>query len=92
MEAGFKNEENAILIVHEEIAVMKEEINNIKTGSSRDVSSAASTRIGPGTGMHVWPPPLETRWSKTWVPRKLEFKGWHPDCSLRNFQGTPHNK
>ena len=41
MEARFKNEDNARQLVQNEIVVMKEEIYNIKMGSSSTVSSEA---------------------------------------------------
>ena len=72
--AGFKNEENARQAVQEEMAAMREEIKNIKMGSSGIVSSEASTRVGPGSGTFARSPPLAPRWADPWVPRMLEFK------------------
>ena len=62
----FKNEETERRKVHEELTFMKEEIKkkknqSIKTGSCCNVSSAASTGMGPGSGTHARPPPLATR-------------------------------
>ena len=42
MEEGFKNEENARQLVQHELALMKEEIKNLKMGSSSTVCSEAS--------------------------------------------------
>ena len=61
MEAGVKNEENARVIVQEEIAVMKKEIRNIKMVSCCIACSAASVGVGLGPGMHVPPTPWTTR-------------------------------
>ena len=89
MEARFKNKDTARQLVQNEIAVMKEEINNIKMGSSSTVSSEASIRVGLGSGNFAGPPLLATRWCDKWVPRKLEFKECNPNLTKRNIQGIP---
>ena len=89
IETGFKNEENAR---QNEIAVMKEEIKNIKMGSSSAARSEASTGAALGSGTFYRPSLLATRWSDTWVPGKLEFKEWNPDFTKRNIQGIPDSQ
>ena len=54
-------------------------------GSSSTVCSEASAVIGLGAGTFARPPPLSSRWTETWIPRELEFKGWNPD--LKNNSG-----
>ena len=65
METGLKNEETARQLVQNDIAVMKEEIKNLKMGSSSTVSSEASAWVGLGSGTFARPPPLATRWTET---------------------------
>ena len=88
MEAGFKNEENTRKLVQKEMAVMKEEVKTFTMGSNCTASSEASTRVGLGSGTFARPPPLATRWADPWAPRKLEFKGWNPDYTLKPFWMT----
>ena len=71
-EDGFKNEEK---LVQNEIAVMKDEINNLKMGSGSTVCSEASTRVGQESGTFARPPPLSSRWTEIWIPRRKELKG-----------------
>ena len=80
IEQGFK----ARQLVQNEIAV-KEEIKNLKMGST--VCSHASTRVGLGSGTIVRPPPLSSRWTETWIPRKWNSKGGFADYTKRNIQG-----
>ena len=66
---GFKNEENPRLLVRKELAIMKDE-------SGSTVCSEASTGVGLGSGTFARPQPLSSRWNDTFIPRKVEFKGW----------------
>ena len=87
MEEGFKNEENARKLVQNELAVMKEEIKNLKMGCGSTVCSEASTGVGLGSGTFTWSPPLTSRWNGIFVPRRMEFKGWVTDYSKNCVQG-----
>ena len=71
--------------VQADLAFLRDEIKTIKVCSHCTVSDAASTGIGLGAGTHARPPP--SRWAGSWVPRKLEFKGWNPDWSMKHIQG-----
>ena len=73
--------------VQDELASMKEDIQTMKVGSNCTVSRAASTGIGLGSGTHARQPLLASRWADSWVPRKLEFKGWSADWSTKHIQG-----
>ena len=56
MGEGFKNEDNARKLLQNELAVMKDEIKNLKMGSGSTLSSEASTRVGLGSGTFAGPP------------------------------------
>ena len=86
-EEGFKNEENARQLVQKELAVMKDEIKNLKVGSGSTVWSEASTRARLGSGTYAQPPPLSSRWTETWIPRRIELKGWVTDFTERKSLG-----
>ena len=43
--------------------------------------------MGLGSGTFALPPPLTSRWNETFIPRKMEFKGWIADFSKGNLQG-----
>ena len=62
---------------------MKDEIKNLKMCGG----SEASTGMGLGSGTFARPPPLTCRRNKTFVPRKMEFKGWVTDYSNGSIQG-----
>ena len=53
---GFKNEENARKLVQNELAVMKDELKDLKMGSFSAVCSEASTRVGLGSGIFAGHP------------------------------------
>ena len=82
MEHGFKNEENARQLVQKELAVMKDEIKNLKMGRG---STGRGVVLVSGTHAR---PPLASRWNDTFIPRKMEFKGWVTDCSESTLQGV----
>ena len=90
MEQGFKNEENARQLVQNEMAVMKEEIQNLKIGSGSIVCSEASTRVG--LGAFARPSPLSSRWTETWIPRKMNFSKSGSKISHRHTQGITDNQ
>ena len=75
-----------------ELAVMKDEIKNLKMGSGSIVYSEGSTGMGLGSGTFAWPPPLTSRWNEIFTPRKMEFKGWVPDYSQGSLQGITDNE
>ena len=87
MEDGFKNEENARQRVQKELAVMKDEIENLRMGSGSTVCSEATTGVGLGTGKFARPPPLTSRWNEIFVPRRMEFTGWITDYTKSSIQG-----
>ena len=87
MDDGFKKEENARQLVQKELMVMKDEIKNLMMGSGSTVCSEASTGMGLGSGTFARPPPLSPRWNDTFIPRKMEFKGWVTDHSESSLQG-----
>ena len=79
--------ENERIQVQADLAFVRDDINTIKVCSHCTVSDAASTVVGLEFGTHARPPPLSPRWADNWVPRKLEFKGWNPDWSMKQIQG-----
>ena len=87
MNDGCKNEENARQPVQKELAVMKDEMKNLKMGSGSAVCCEASTGMGLGSGTFSRPPPLPSRWNEIFIPRKMEFKGWVTDYSKSSRQG-----
>ena len=70
-------------------SAMKEEIRQIKLGSGSTVCSATSTAVGKGaSGTFARPPPgIAARCNETFVPRKMEFKGWVTDYTRSCYQG-----
>ena len=84
---GFKNEEKCKKLVQNELAVMKDELKNLKMGRGSTVLSEANTGVGWESGTFAWLPPLTSRWNDIFVPRKMEFKGWVTDFSESSFQG-----
>ena len=66
---------------------MKDEIKNLKVGCGSTVCSEASTGMGVGSGTVTRPPPLTSRWSETFIPIKMEFKGWVTDYFQSCLQG-----
>ena len=83
MVQGFEHEENARQLVEKELAVVKEELKNLKMGNGSTVCSAAGTGVGLGSGTFARPPPLSARWNDIFFPRTMEFKGWITDYTLR---------
>ena len=91
---GLKNEENARQMVQKDLAVMEEEIKNLKKkGSGSTVCSEASTDVGLGaSGIFVRPPAQASRYNDVFVPKKMEFKGWVTDYTRSSFQGITLNE
>ena len=50
---GLDNEENSRQMVQKDVAVMNEEIKNLKMGSGSTVCSEASASVGPGAFWHL---------------------------------------
>ena len=88
MGEGFKNEDNARKLVQNELAVMKDEIKNLKMGSGSTLSSEASTGVGLGSGTFARPPPLTSRWNEIIVPRKWSSKDGSPIALRAVFKGS----
>ena len=65
---------------------MKDEIKDLQMGRSSTVCSEASTGVRLGSGTFARPPPLSSRWTETFIPRKMEFKGWVTDYSKSSLQ------
>ena len=87
MEAGFKNEEDARMLVQNEMAVMKEEIEKYQYGA---VAALQAAKPAPGWGSDLGPSLDRHHWLQSGpVPRKLKFKEWNSDCSLKHIQGIP---
>ena len=83
---GLKNEESARLLVQRDLAVMKEEIKNLKIGSVSTVCSEASAGVGLGaSGTSARPPALASRYNEIFNPRKMEFKGSVTDYTRSSF-------
>ena len=78
---GFKNEECARRLVQKE-----GEITNLKMCSGSTVCSEASTGEGLGSGIFARPLPPSSRWSGTFIPRNMVFKGWVTDYSKSGLQ------
>ena len=84
---GLKNEENAKQMVHKDLAVLKEEMKNLKMGSGSTVCSEASTGVGLGaSGTFARPPALppdtmkfsfQGRWNSKAgsLMKKMQFSG-----------------
>ena len=90
---GLKNEENARQFVQRDLAVMKEEIKNLKMGSLSAVCSEAGTGLRLGaSGTFARPPALACRYYEILIPRKMEFKGWITDYTRSSFQGTTNEE
>ena len=83
-----RTKKNARQLVQKELAVMKDEIKNLKMGSGSIVCSEASAGMGLGSGTFARPPPLTSRWNELFIPRKMEFKGWVTDSSKASLQGV----
>ena len=86
MEEGFKNEENARQLIQWELAVVKDELKNVKMGSSSTVCTEDGTGICVGSGTFARPPTF--RRSEIFIPRKMEFEGWVTDYSRGSIQGS----
>ena len=71
-------------MVQKQLAVMKDELNNLKMGSGSIVCSEASTGVGLGSGTLARPPLLTSRWNEIFVPRKMEFKAWVTDYTKQS--------
>ena len=87
MEDGLLNEECARQNFQKEMAVMKDEIKNLRVGSGSTVCGDASTGIGLGSGTIARPPTLISRWNEMFIPRRMDFKGWFTDYTKSSIQG-----
>ena len=78
---GCKNEESARQLVRKELAVVKDEIKNLRIIAVPSVARhVLDLAFGPCT-----PPPLASRYHEIFIPRKMKFKGWitdYPKCSF----------
>ena len=63
MAEGFKNEENARKLVQNELAVMKDDIKDLKMSGGSTVGSGPGTVVG--SGIFARPPPLASRWNRS---------------------------
>ena len=80
---GIQERRKCKAVGSKELAVMNDEIKNLKMGSGSTVCSEASARVGLGSGTFARPPPLTSRWNEIFVPRRMEFKGWVTDYAKR---------
>ena len=63
MTDGFKNEENGRQLVENELAIMKDELKNLKMGSGSTVRGEAITRMGLGSSTFARQPTPSSRWT-----------------------------
>ena len=89
MEAGFKNEENARMPVQNEMAVLWEEIKNIKIGSSCTVSSEESIRVGVGIVDFPWTATTGCKVERFLGPKEARVQGVEFGFLCGKIQGIP---
>ena len=71
-----------------DLAVMKDEVRNLKMESGSTLCSEAGTGVGLGaSGTLARPPVLASWFNEIVIPRKVEFKGWIKDYTRSSFQG-----
>ena len=76
-----------------DLAVMEEEIKNLKIGSGSTVCSEISTGVGlGGSGTFARPPSIASRYHAILIPRKMEFKGWIADYTRGGLQGIANER
>ena len=87
MEAGLKNAEDARMLVQNENCRHEGRNRKYQYGA---VAVLQAAKPAPGWGSDLAPSLDRHHWLQSGpVPRKLEFKEWNSDCSLKHIQGIP---